>query len=69
MQEEEIGLRGAFALDPSLLTGKVLLNLDTEEAGEVYIGCAGAAIYCPSISIQPIDAPAGLRESNILPTL
>jgi len=44
VQEEEIGLRGAFALDPSLLTGRVLLNLDTEEAGEVYIGCAGLSL-------------------------
>jgi dipeptidase D len=41
MQEEEIGLRGAFALDASLLTGRTMLNLDTEEAGQVYIGCAG----------------------------
>lgn len=41
VQEEEIGLRGAFALDASLLTGRTMLNLDTEEAGEVYIGCAG----------------------------
>ena len=40
-QEEEIGLRGAFALDASLLTGRTMLNLDTEEAGQVYIGCAG----------------------------
>ena len=41
VQEEEIGLRGAFALDASLLTGRTMLNLDTEEAGQVYIGCAG----------------------------
>lgn len=41
LQEEEIGLRGAFALDPSLLTGRTMLNLDTEEAEEIYIGCAG----------------------------
>jgi hypothetical protein len=44
MQEEEIGLRGAFALDASLLTGRTMLNLDTEESGQVYIGCAGCCL-------------------------
>lgn len=32
---------GAFGLDGSLLTGKTLLNLDTEDWGEIFIGCAG----------------------------
>ena len=39
--DEETGLTGAFALENDLLTGKILLNLDTEEEGEIYIGCAG----------------------------
>ena len=39
--DEETGLTGAFELDPNLLTGKTLINLDTEEEGESYIGCAG----------------------------
>lgn len=39
--DEETGLTGAFALGKDLLTGKILLNLDTEEEGEIYIGCAG----------------------------
>jgi dipeptidase D len=41
--DEETGLTGAEQLDPSLLTGKTLLNLDTEEDGALYIGCAGGA--------------------------
>ena len=32
---------GAFGLDGSLLTGRTLLNLDTEDWGEIFIGCAG----------------------------
>ena len=39
--EEETGLFGAKALDGSMLTGKKLINLDTEEWGSLYIGCAG----------------------------
>ncbi len=39
--EEEIGLNGAFVLDNKMLGGRVLINLDTEEVGSVYIGCAG----------------------------
>jgi dipeptidase D len=41
--EEEIGLNGACALDPALVTGRTLLNLDTEEEGSLYVGCAGGA--------------------------
>ena len=41
--DEETGLHGAAALDPDLVTGRILVNLDTEEDGAVYVGCAGAA--------------------------
>jgi dipeptidase D len=39
--DEETGLGGAINLDASLLSGTKLLNLDTEDWGEVFIGCAG----------------------------
>lgn len=39
--DEETGLTGALQLDASLLSAKYLLNLDTEEWGSLYIGCAG----------------------------
>jgi dipeptidase D len=39
--DEETGLSGAFALEPGFFTGKILLNLDSEDEGEVFIGCAG----------------------------
>jgi dipeptidase D len=43
VQEEEIGLNGAKALDGKALglTGKRVINMDSEEWGEVTIGCAG----------------------------
>ncbi len=41
--DEETGLHGASALDPSIVTGRILINLDTEEDDSVYIGCAGSS--------------------------
>lgn len=40
---EEVGLNGALALSPEMLEGTYLLNLDSEEEGELYLGCAGGA--------------------------
>lgn len=39
--DEETGLTGAFELDKDLLNGSILLNLDSEDEGELFIGCAG----------------------------
>ena len=39
--DEETGLTGAFALQPGFMNGKMLLNLDSEDWGEFFIGCAG----------------------------
>jgi len=41
--DEEIGLTGAGNLGADLLSGRRLLNLDTEEEGALYVGCAGGA--------------------------
>ena len=38
---EETGMDGAFGLRPGVLQGEILLNLDSEEEGELYVGCAG----------------------------
>jgi dipeptidase D len=38
---EEAGMTGAFGLKPELLKGEILLNLDSEDEGELFIGCAG----------------------------
>ena len=39
--DEETGLTGASELDASLLQGRQLINLDSEEEGILYVGCAG----------------------------
>ncbi len=39
--DEETGLSGAFALEKDFFEGDILLNLDSEDEGEIFIGCAG----------------------------
>jgi dipeptidase D len=39
--DEETGLTGAFGLESDFLQGRILINLDSEDEGEIFIGCAG----------------------------
>ena len=39
--DEETGLTGAFGMKPGFMTGSILINLDSEDEGEIFIGCAG----------------------------
>jgi dipeptidase D len=39
--DEETGMTGAFGLKPGFLQGDIMLNLDSEDEGELYVGCAG----------------------------
>jgi len=41
--DEESGMTGALGLQPGFLKGSILLNLDSEDEGELFIGCAGGA--------------------------
>ncbi len=54
--DEETGMTGAKALKSGLLTGEIMLNLDTEEEGEIYVGCAGG---------MDIDATSSYQQENI----
>jgi dipeptidase D len=52
--DEETGLTGATNLDAQALglTGKTMLNLDTEEWGELYVGCAGGGESTIQLSLE-----------------
>jgi dipeptidase D len=39
--DEESGMTGALGLQPGFMKGTILLNLDSEDEGEIFIGCAG----------------------------
>lgn len=57
--DEETGLTGAQQLDPTLITGRTLINLDTEEEGALYIGCAGGADANSLFTVNREAVPAG----------
>jgi len=58
--DEETGLTGAKQLDSSIISGRVMINLDTEEDGEIYIGCAGGADIMAAL---PLSRRRGLLAS------
>ena len=53
---EETGMDGAFGLDGSLIKSKKLINLDSEEEGIIYIGCAGGVDLVSDTALE--SAPA-----------
>ncbi len=55
--DEETGMTGAFGLKPGLLEGEILLNLDSEDEGEIYIGCAGGMDVTATFTVNLIDPP------------
>ena len=55
--DEETGLNGASGLDASMLTGKVMLNLDTEDWQELYVGCAGGKGWRFNRPVSRVAAP------------
>lgn len=57
---EEVGLEGANRLDPALVTGSILVNLDSEEDGRLTVGCAGS-----TDTWLRIDAPRSPAEGAV----
>lgn len=55
---EETGLTGAFGLDASLIDSRRMLNLDSEEEGVVYIGCAGGIEVDATLKAELVEPPA-----------
>lgn len=62
---EETGLDGAYALEPGFISGNTLINLDSEDEGELFIGCAGGLDTTAVFNYEPEDAPAGYEEVKL----
>lgn len=56
--DEETGLTGAFALEKGFMNGDILLNLDSEDEGELFIGCAGGVRALAEFDYTPEVVPA-----------
>jgi dipeptidase D len=63
--DEETGMTGAMHLDGSLLSGKVLLNLDTEDDDEFSVGCAGGIDTNTSYKYEVQDVPDDYKAYKI----
>lgn len=63
--EEEVGLKGAGKLNPDFLTSEILINLDSEDEGELFIGCAGGIDTVGVLSYKSKVVPAGSKAFKI----
>jgi dipeptidase D len=57
--DEETGLNGAAGLDGSMLEGRRLINLDSEEEGSLCVGCAGGADSTVTLPLTSMPTPDG----------
>lgn len=56
--DEEAGMTGAFGLETGMLEAEILINTDSEQEGEIYMGCAGGVDAEFSIDLQWQDVAA-----------
>jgi dipeptidase D len=63
--DEETGLTGANALAEGFMTGTILLNLDSDGEGELFVGCAGGKGTVATFTFEPVAAPAELTWLRI----
>ncbi len=63
--DEESGMTGAINLEPDFFTGRILLNLDSEDEGILFIGCAGGIDTQAILPYTPVKVTAGHRAMNI----
>lgn len=52
--DEETGMDGAFGLKPETLKGRTLINMDSEDEGELFVGCAGGVNVNVSFAFQQL---------------
>ena len=58
-RDEETGLTGAFGLKPGFMSGKYLINLDSEDEGQIFVSCAGGINTTVTYSFSREQAPSG----------
>ncbi len=66
--DEETGMTGAIGLDPALVTGRVLVNIDSEDEGVLTVGCAGGVETQLRLPLDATDAPAGMVAARVVAT-
>ena len=64
--DEETGLTGAFGLEPGFLKSKILLNLDSEDDGQIFIGCAGGVDTQAWLPFDKLESPDQYKAFKIM---
>lgn len=64
--DEETGLTGAFGLKPGFLKSEILLNLDSEDEGQIFIGCAGGKDTIAWLPYDKEPTPEGFLAFKIM---
>jgi dipeptidase D len=64
--DEETGLSGAFALHEGFMSGNILLNLDSEDEGEIFIGCAGGIDTLAELKVKKERVPGNSFALKIM---
>ena len=59
-RDEETGLSGAEGMKSDFMTGDYLINLDSEDEGEIFVSCAGGRNTQAKFNIRREEAPKGL---------
>lgn len=63
--DEETGMTGANTLEPGVLKGDILMNLDSEQEGELCVGCAGGLDVSASFKYLKYNTPAGYKGLKV----
>jgi dipeptidase D len=63
--DEETGMTGVFGLEAGILKGDILLNLDSEDEGELYVGCAGGIDVSAVKNYAEESSPKGMAAFKI----
>ena len=58
--DEETGLTGAFGLEAGFMSGDMLINLDSEDEGQIFVSCAGGITTHAKFTYELEDAPQGM---------
>lgn len=62
---EEVGMLGAFALEPDFLCGKSFINLDSEEEGKLFVSCAGGATVKGTVPFERAVSDVEMTDFKI----
>jgi dipeptidase D len=63
--DEETGLTGAFEMKPGFFNSKILINLDSEDEGELFIGCAGGVDTSITFAYDTVNVPSNYKAYKL----